>query len=227
MRRQLTVPRNAPPAPTSFRTSERPEGPLEASRARPVYYMSPSDPDPKSGKFITHRSLLIIGQSPLSRPPGHSVGHSGSSRVSNSGDCPAGHPERNLESCMDCYPISYGTSSPARNSANYSMGCGDRCSPGGSADCPENCGEGNPESRLPSNGANGLLSYSEGNPAGPLAGSLAGSTLRLVRENNLANRGSSLLAAHSSLTYEVHPRCQRPHIIRAGMEVHHLPSNRI
>ena len=141
------------------------DGPFEAGRAIPVSYMSSSNPTPKVRKFITHRSLLIAEESPVSHPPSYCGSNSASYPEGNSRDCSAGNPVRNPESYLVCYSVSNRASYLERNSASCSESCLGRNPAESSSGYPENRRASNPQSNLPSNGAENLLSYSESCPA--------------------------------------------------------------
>jgi hypothetical protein len=113
--------------------------------------MLPRNRTPKPCKFLTHRSLLIVGESPLPHPPSYLADCSASYPESNSADYSAGYPVENPESYPDCNSVSYSASYPKGNSPSYSGDCGDGCPAGCSADCPENRSRDSPEGNLPSN----------------------------------------------------------------------------
>jgi hypothetical protein len=125
--------------------------------------MSPRDRPTKSPKFLTHRSLLIAGESPLSHSPGYLV----KCRVNRLESNPAGYspryPVRNPESYWDNYPASYWAGHLPESPLSNREDCLDSNSAGSSDDCPDNRLERNPESNLPSNGAGNSPDNSESN----------------------------------------------------------------
>ena len=124
---------------------------FEADRAHSVSYGSHRNQAPKSANFTIPNSLFTISVSPLSHLPSYSGGHSLGYPEGSSGDCPAGHPERNLESYLDSYPVSYSEGYPGRNSENGLRSCRDGSSAGCSADCPPNPPASSPERNPASN----------------------------------------------------------------------------
>jgi hypothetical protein len=122
--------------------------------------MLPRNRTPKSCKFITHRSLLIAGESPLSRSPSYSakswVNHPASNRTGYS----LSYPVRNSVSYLDGYGAGDRASYSPENSASYWESCRDSNSAGRSASRPDNRWERNPESNRERNGADYSESYS-------------------------------------------------------------------
>ena len=185
---------------------------FKAALTLPVSYMSHRDQSRQSCKFITHRSLLVADVSPLSHLHGYSGSYSARCPEGSSEDCPAGYPERNLESYPDCYSVNCRASYLEGNSESYPESSGDRCCAGSPADSPDNRSVCSPESNLPSCWENNP----ESNPPDSSVGSLP-------RQHDLAN--TSRVPCPSSLAPdEIHPRRQPPHIVRAGREAHHLPA---
>ena len=151
--------------PTSEGSRAEFDGPFEAASTVLVSYMLPQNWTPKSPKFSAHRSLLIAGESPLSRLPSYSARYSPSCPESSLAGRSAGYPERNLENYLVCYSVSYRAGYLEENSASYSESCRESNCENSPSDCPENCPASSSESNLPSNGADNLPSYSESNPA--------------------------------------------------------------
>ena len=158
--------------PTSEGSRAELDGPFEAGRAIPVSYMSSSNPTPKVRKFITHRSLLIAEESPVSHPPSYCGSNSASYPEGNSRDCSAGNPVRNPESYLVCYSVSNRASYLERNSASCSESCLGRNPAESSSGYPENRRASNPQSNLPSNGADNPPDSSEDYPENSLPGHL-------------------------------------------------------
>ena len=144
--------------------------------------MYPSQTDSESPKFLTHSSLLIAGESPLSHPLSYSVknwtNHPTGNRASYS-PCDSGrNPENNLPGNPASHCAGYLPGNPASNGE----GRLDTCSAGCSANCPDNHPERNRDSNLQSNGSGNLPDNSESDsadsgpraPPGPLPRSLAG-----------------------------------------------------
>jgi len=123
--------------PTSFGGGVESDGQSESGRTSPVSYMSSSDMGPKSLKFMTHHSLLITRESPLSHPPGYSVRNCVNPPASNQ----AGHSARNSvmnpASYLSGYPASHWEGDSPENPASYSDGCGDHSSSGRSGNRPD------------------------------------------------------------------------------------------
>jgi len=141
------------------------DGSFEAGCPIPVYHMSPRNRAAKSPKFLTHSSLLIPIESSPSRSPGCLV----KSAVSCSESHPAGRTPRcsvrNPESHLGGHPAGYWAGYPPENPARNRDACLDRNPAGCSTDCPDNRSEGNPESNMPSNGADNLPDDLEGDSA--------------------------------------------------------------
>ena len=186
----------------------------------PVYYMSPRNQDPKSSKFSVYRSLVIAAESPLSHPlsclvnrramhpagntEGHSPLHADGHLARHSACCQAGYVPENLasnrENCLAC------------------------TSAGHSADSPDNRRAGNTESSPPSNEADNPLDSS----ADCLVNSLPGCpdsypTNSLPRQDDLPDRLRLEACGLRLFSHEVDARRQRPYVIRARLQVQHLP----
>ena len=181
--------------------------------------MFPSNQAPESPKFSIHRSLLVARESPLPRPPGYSARYSPSCPESSLAGRSAGYPVRNPESYLVCYSVNCGASYLEMNSASCSESCGDRCSASCSAGCPASCSGSSPQSSLSSSGAGSPLSYSESYPASCSVSCLESlSAGSLPRHHDLADR-SHVPRPSSLAPDEIHPRRQRPHVIRARPQV--------
>jgi len=126
-----------------------------------VSYMSPRIRTSKSPKFLTHCSLLIATESPLSRPLGCSEKHTVNCLASNSAGYSPRHPERSKGSYSDDNPTSYRADHLPENLVSSREDCPDSDSADPSADCPYNHPAGNSERNLPGNWANNLSGYSE------------------------------------------------------------------
>jgi hypothetical protein len=100
---------------------------------------------PKCPNFVISNWLFVILASPLPHPLGYWGGSSESCPESSSADCSAGNPVMNPACSPACCLVSYSASSLERNSASCPASCGDRCSAGRSADCPEIRSGSNPE----------------------------------------------------------------------------------
>ena len=150
----------------------------------------------------------------MSYPENSSGGYPAGYWEGNPDDCLPGYPENrresylpgNLENCWESYRDSYSAGSSPNRSEDSSEDNPGSNLPDCWADSPENRSEGRSVDRLPGN----------------LAGSVPNSTRRLLGQDDLAN-GLRLEACGLWLfSYEVHSRRQRPHIIRARLQVQHL-----
>ena len=162
--------------PASFGSGVEPDGQSESGRTSPVSYMSSSDMGPKSLKFMTHHSLLITRESPLSHPPGYSVRNCVNPPASNQAGHSARNSVRNPASYLSGYPASNRAGNSPRSPADCSDGCGDRCSSGRSGNRPDSRRERNPKSCRESNGKDNSPDNSESNWADSSSGCRAGST---------------------------------------------------
>jgi hypothetical protein len=122
--------------------------------------MSPRNRTPKSCKFLTHRSLLITGKSPLPRSPSYSGDYSPSYLEGYPADYPEGYSGSNSASYADSYSEDYLEGYPPRYSESYPGSYRESYPEGCYRSCPENCSGDNPESNSGSN----WESYSEGYP---------------------------------------------------------------
>jgi len=123
--------------------------------------MSPRTRTPESRKFLAHRSLFIVGESPLSHSPGHlvmyAVNHPESSLEGHS----PRYSVRNPENYSDGHPAGYRAGYAPENPESYSEGRLDS----NSAECRDNRPERNRESNREDNWAGNSLDCSESNSA--------------------------------------------------------------
>ena len=126
--------------------------------------MSPRNRTTKSCKFLTHRSLLIAGESPLSHPPSYSVRSWANHPASNRASPSPSYLVRNPVNCLDGNPVSDRAGNSPENPASYGESYSDSNSAGYSADCPDNRSERNPESNRESDKADCSESYSVDSP---------------------------------------------------------------
>ncbi len=124
--------------------------------------MLPRNRTPQSCKFLTHRSLLIAGESTLSHSPSYSVRNWVSHPAANRAGHSLSYPVRNPANCLDGNPASYRAGYSPENPTSYWESYRDSNSAGYSADCPDNRPERNPESNR--------ADYSESYPADSLPG---------------------------------------------------------
>jgi hypothetical protein len=194
--------------------------------------MLPRNRTRKSANFSILNSLFTLPVSPLPRSPGYLVNCPASYPESNRAGYSPRYPVRNPAGYLGGYPASYRAGYLAENLVSYPAGYPDSNSASSPADCPDNRLERNPESSRESNGAdysesywadslpNCLAGYRESFDSRPVCRAAAGT--KLVQLDDLADSlGLSLRLGHP---HKVHSRCQRPHIIRAGMKVQHLPA---
>ena len=117
-----------------------------------------------SSKFLTPRSLLLTGESPLPHSPSYLVKYRVNHPAGNRADYSPRYPVRNPESYLGGYPASYWADYLPENLVSYPEGCPDSNSADYSADCPDNRLVRNPES----NRADNPPDYSADNSVGSL-----------------------------------------------------------
>jgi len=147
-------------------------------RGRPVSYMSPGNPAPKSCNLVIGNWLLVILEGPLSRPPDYSVSYRASHLDGNRAGYSPDHFPDSPESYLDCCLPNHPADHLPRNLPRYR---GDHLVnglPGHRADCLANHLEenpaGNPAGNLLSNGTDCLVDSPVNHPPGNRADHLPG-----------------------------------------------------